>query len=75
MHPSASWTPNSDDDDIVPPSQIVAHSPDDSEEVPSSLPPVLPYETDDLEGEQPRDREQSSSYDDDEYATAEAWSI
>ena len=72
VHPSASRTPNSDDNGIVPPSQLIAHSPDDSEEVPSSLPPVLSSHTHDLEGEQPRDREQSSSSDDDEYATAEA---
>ena len=72
VHPSASWTPNSDNDDVVPPSQLVVHSPDDSKEVPSSLPQVLPSYTDDLEGEQPRDREKSSSSDDDEYATAEA---
>ena len=64
FHSSAVQSPNSHDE-----------SPDDSEEVPSSLPPVLPSYTDDQEGdEQPGDKNLSSSSEDDEYATAEAYS-
>lgn len=71
---SAVQSPNShEDDEVVPSSQPVAQSPDDSEEVPSSLPPVLPSYTDDQEGgEKHGNKNLSSSSDEDEYATAEA---
>jgi hypothetical protein len=68
-------SPNSHDDEVVPSSQPVDQSPDDSEEVPSSLPPVLPPYIDDQEGDaQPRDKDLSSSSEEDEYATADAYS-
>ena len=74
VHPSSSRSPNSGDNDVVPSSQPTAQSSDDSDEVPSSLPPVLPPYTDDLEGEQPRDKEQSYSSSEEEYANVEAYS-
>ena len=75
FHSSAVQSPNSHGDAVVPSSQPVAPSPDDSVEVPSSLPPFLPSYTDDQEGdEQPGDKNLSSSSEDDEYATAEAYS-
>jgi len=74
VHTPSSLSPNSDDDDVVPSSQPAAQSFDDSDEVPSSLPPVLPPYTDVLEGEQPRDKEQSSSSSEEEYANVEVCS-
>ena len=74
MQFSTVLSPNSHDDEVVPSSQPIAQSPDDSEEVPSSLPPVLPSYTDDQEGEQPEDKDLSSSSEEEEYATADAYS-
>ena len=74
MHPSSSRSPNSDDNDVFPSSQPAAQSSDGSDEVPSSLPPVLPPYTDVLEGEQPIDKEQSSSSSEEEYANVEVCS-
>ncbi len=73
LQSSAVLSPNSHDDEVVQSTQPVAQSPDDSEEVPSSLPPVLPSYTDDQEGEQPEDKDLSSSSGEEEYATADAY--
>ena len=75
FHSSAVQSPNSHDDAVVPSSQPVAPSPDGSVEVPSSLPPFLPSYTDDLDGAQHGDKEQGSSSEDDDYATADAYSL
>jgi len=72
-NPVHAESPGNDDDKIVPSSMPVAHSPEDEEEVPPSLPPFRQHRSSgsDSDEEQTND---SNSDEDKDYATAEAFS-